>query len=716
MKTEQNFINQINNNFGYNGASKILKAYEFASEKHKGQKRESGEEFILHPIAVANILLEYKADENTIISGLLHDCLEQTNTSEKEIYDVFGSEVKEILVGLAKIEDIKRAYVLHGEEAENLRKMLLALGSDARIALVKLAERLHNMQTLQYKNAEKQVKIAKETLDLYVPLAERLGMSIFKRQMEDLCFKYLFPEDYVNVNNYLDEYYQKSEDVVSDIVKSIKALCEEHKIEARVQSRKKSSFGVFKKQQEKGKNKVFDIIAHRIITTKVQDCYTMLGAVHDKWKPLDGRIKDYIAHPKPNLYMSLHTTVLYPSSSGDIPFEIQIRTEEMHNYCEYGIAAHWVYKESGVKALSHKVSEATLRKNLTKDSEKILSNENSNELIDTISQGFYSDKIFVFSPTMNVIELPKDSITIDFAYSIHSNLGNKCVGARVNGKMVPLTTKLKTGDLVEIITSSNAKGPSRDWLKIVKSKQALNKIRAYFKKEKREENVKIGKDILEESAKRNGYTLSKLFEDKETLVDILEKHRLATVEDLFASVGYGGISSNQITSKFLSKLKLIEKQEKTYTQKASKTNDSVLIGGHSDLLKKFAKCCNPIPGDDIVGYVSRGKGVTVHRKDCEHLKTLEQDRIINTEWSSISDDGLYDATIKIIVKNSVGVLSVVSGKIAESKIDINYISTDKTKNTEDVVLSVGVKIKSRKQLVEMINKLRAMNEVYDVYR
>ena len=717
MQLETKFKRQLFDLYGEEGFNKIQKAFYFANEKHEGQKRFSGEDYISHPYAVSKILVDLKADETTVVCGLLHDCLGDTDCTEKELRDKFGEVITGILIGVEKIEDIKRAYYMNDGQLEKLRSIFLAMGSDTRVAFVKLADRLHNIQTLQYLPENKQVKVAKETLDIYVPIAERLGMSVFKRQMEDLCFKYVYPDDYDSINKYLDDYFKKSESLVEEIAKEIKLLANKHNIEAVVQSRRKSGYSIFNKIQKKGKQGLFDIVAHRIIVKNVQDCYTMLGAVNDKWKPVEGRIKDYISHPKPNLYMSLHTTVLYEGENGVIPFEVQIRTEEMHNFCEYGIAAHWIYKEKGVKAINNKGGLIALKNSLTKGTEELTIKEKSEQVLDDIQREFYKDKIFVFTPDMNVIELPKDSIPLDFAYNIHSSLGNRCVGAKVNGKMVTLITPLKTGDQVEIITSSSSKGPSRDWMKLVKSKEALSKIKAYFKKEKKEENIKIGKDILDEYAKRNGTTLNKLFEDKETLSELMQKYNISVIDELFAIVGYGGLTSAQVLSKFITHLKNEQKKEKLYINtKQAKTNDSVIIGGHSDLLKKFAKCCNPIPGDDIVGYVSRGKGVTIHRSDCVGLSALESDRIINTSWMEDTTKELYDASFKVYAKNTVGVLASVTNKIAENKVDITFVTMDKNNKNEDSIINIGVKINTRKQLVEIINKIKAIHNVYDVYR
>ena len=713
MQLEKGFIEQINKIYDKEGVNLILKAFNFAHEKHLNQVRDSGEEYISHPYAVAKILVNMQADVTTVVCGLLHDCLEDTETSENEILNNFGGSVLNICLNVTKTELVKEARIRNNEESENLRKMMLSLGNDARVAFVKLADRLHNMQTLEFKPREKQIKIAKETLDIYVHLAERLGMNKLKHDLEDLCFKYIFPNEYVETQQYLNEYYQKSQNISQEIADKIKSLANEYGIQVQTQSRLKSAYGVFKKWQVKGRNSVYDYIAHRIIVKEIKDCYTLLGAVHNVWKPVEGRIKDYIAKPKKNFYRSLHTTVLFPTAQGEVPFEIQIRTEEMHIYCEYGMAAHWMYKETGSVATKKQGNTAMLN---LKQGQSSVKTDETQEFLEIVKAGFYSNKVFVFSPNFNVIELPQGSIPLDFAYAIHSNLGNKCVGARINGKMVQLTTKLKTGDQVEIITSSTSKGPSRDWLKIVKSKEAISKIKSFFKKERREENIKIGREILEEYARINGYTLSKLFEDKNTLAEIQKKYHLQTLEEIFICVGYGGLTSAQVLGKFVTKIKQEAKRQKKYqSTNAPKSNEGVSIGGFSDLLKKFAKCCSPIPGDEIVGYVSRGRGVTIHRKDCPSLEMLEKDRIIKTEWNNKSSNDWYDASFKVIAKNVSGVLASVSNKISENKIDISYVSTD-ISNTQDAILSIGVKIKSREQLTEILNKIKSIPQVYDVYR
>ena len=718
MVMEQEFREEIANLYGKDGADLIEKAFEFAKIKHAGQKRDTGEDYIIHPYNVAKILVGFRADLSSVVSGLLHDCLEDTDCTEKEIRDNFGNVIFNICLGASKIEPIKHSRRQHLEENENLRKMFLTMSKDARVAFVKLADRLHNMRTLDIKSRENQLKIAKETMDIYVPLAERLGMNQLKHMLEDLSFKYIFPEDFKETSEYLEEKYRESVSIVEFIKSKIKEIAKEHGIDARLQSRVKSTFGVYKKTNTKGRENIFDIIANRIIVKEIKDCYTMLGAVHNIWKPVEGRIKDYIAQPKKNLYRSLHTTVLYPTPEGAIPFEIQIRTEEMHIFCEYGMAAHWMYKESGSKA-TKQVGNSELYNLKTKassESSEVAQETEVDEFLQIVKTGFYAGKIFVFTPTLNVVELPVGSIPLDFAYNIHTNLGNRCVGAKVNDKMVPITTELKTGDVIEIMTSSS-RCPSRDWLKIVKSKEATNKIRAFFKKERKEENIKIGKDMLEDYAKRNGFTLAKLFEDKESILDMQEKYHLNSVDEIYAMVGYGGLTSAQVLSKFIAKIKSsAQKERKTYSDKVNKPHEGVIIGGHSDLLKKFAKCCNPIPGDEIVGYVSRGKGATIHRKDCSYLDFLEADRIIKTEWNEESSNEFYNATFKVVAKNTLGVLNTISNKIAENKIDITFLSIDKNHKGEDAFIDIGVRIKSRKELNEILNKLRSMNEVYDVYR
>ncbi len=720
MVMEQEFIDYINNLYGKDGEI-IFKAFDFAEKKHKGQFRDTGDEYISHPYETAKILASMRADIPTVVSGMLHDCIEDTDCSEKEIYDNFGDEIGNIVVGASKIEPIKHARMQNLDENENLRKMFLTLSKDARVAFVKLADRLHNMRTLDVKTRVKQIKIAKETLDIYVPLAERLGMSRFKRDLENLCFKYIFPEEYVETEKFMEETYKKREHIIVDITNTIKKLAEEHGItKVRVQSRIKSNFGVFKKQQQKGKDGVYDIVAHRIIVEEVKDCYAMLGAVHNFWKPVEGRIKDYIATPKKNLYMSLHTTVLYPTENeeGSIPFEIQIRTEEMHNFCEYGIAAHWIYKEKGSNSTKGEVNTTMLAmKKMQTAENKQQVDDNAEEFMQIIKAGFYASKIFVFTPKLNVVELLDGANTIDMAYYIHSGLGNKCTGAKINGKMVPIDTKLKTGDIVEILTSPNSKGPSKDWLKIVKMQSTKDKINSFFRKEMKEENIKKGKVILEQAAKAKGYPLPSLLDD-EWLPQLYEKLSMKDMNEIYASMGHGSLASLKVINRLVALYEQYTKPEEIKLNKVF-TGDKRLkntdISGLNGIMTKLAKCCNPVPGDEIVGYVSRGRGVTIHRADCIVVDTLEQDRLMPIDWGKTKEESKYTAVIKIIAKNAPTTLASISNKLAENKININYIYSD-TNKTNDAIYNIGIEVKSKQELTEFINKLKAMNEVYDVIR
>lgn len=716
MVMEKEFLDNIQQIYG-DDSKLIVKAFEFANKKHAGQYRETGDEYMSHPYETAKILVGMRADIATVVSGLLHDCLEDTDCTEKEILTEFGEEITNIVVGASNIEPIKHSHFQNESESENLRKMFLTMSKDARVAFVKLADRLHNMRTLHVKNRVKQIKIAKETMDIFVPLAERLGMNRFKRELENLCFKYLLPEEYVETEKFMEETYKKREKIITDITETIKRLAKEHGInDCRVQSRIKSNFGVYTKQQKKGKDGVYDIVAHRIIVREIKDCYTMLGAVHNQWKPVEGRIKDYISNPKKNLYMSLHTTVLYPTEDGTIPFEIQIRTEEMHNFCEYGIAAHWIYKDGGSKNTKVVGNTQMLQKTSNETNSK-KQDDNAEDFMEIIKTGFYANKIFVFTPKLNVVELQDGSNAIDMAYYIHSGLGNKCTGAKVNGKMVPIDTKLITGDIVEILTSPNSKGPSKDWLKIVKMQSTKDKINTFFRKEMREENIKKGKSILEQAAKGTGLTLPVLLNDEYVPI-LLEKLSMKDIDEVYAAVGHGSLASAKVINRLSNLYEQYNKQDdikviKTFNgDKREKTTD---LSGLSGIMTKLAKCCNPVPGDEIVGYVSRGRGVTIHRVDCPLLNNLEQDRLMNINWGKTNSESKYTAVITIIAKNSPTTLASISNKLAENKININYIYSD-TNKSNDAVYHIGIEVKSKQELNDFINKLKAMQEVYDVTR
>lgn len=718
MEMEQSFLEQVEAMYGKDKLELVEKAFRFADKKHKGQKRDTGEEYIIHPYNAAKILVSLRADIDSVVCGLLHDCIEDTDCKPEEILKNFGETVYTICLGASKIEPIKHARRKHLEENENLRRMFLTLSKDARVAFVKLAERLHNMQTLDVKNRQDQLKIAKETLDIYVPLAERLGMNSLKHTLEDLCFKYILPEEFSEITTYLNEYYKQSKDVNDEIRKILQKLADENNVDAKIQSRIKSTFGVYKKTLTKTKDKIYDIIAHRIIVKDIKNCYTMLGAVHNLWKPVEGRIKDYIANPKKNFYRSLHTTVMYQTANGAVPVEIQIRTEEMHIFCEYGMAAHWMYKEHGSKATkaSGNAELYNIKKQLSKSSEKVLQEDESDEFMQIIKTGFFSNKIFVFTPSQNVIELPEGAIPLDFAYAVHTNVGNRCTGAKVNGKIVPITTKLETGDTVEILTNAT-KAPSRDWIKICKSSSAISKIKNYFKKEHKEENIKIGREMVDEALKRKGYSLSKLVDEKTVLAEILSKRQYVSIDEVFAAVGYGGLSASLIVNKFVAKEQQMKKDEKKKVLVARpehKNNEGILIDGHNDLLKNLAKCCNPIPGDDIIGYVSKGRGIIIHRCDCENIDNLDGSRFIPAMWNlNESEEYNFMSYIDVYAKNKNNVYIEVTN--AMSELGIKVISLNMAQNKEDeLVLRIGIQVKNKTQLQQAKNKLASSSLIYEV--
>lgn len=717
MEMDKQFLQQLQSTYGEDSKI-IIKAFEFANKKHSGQFRDTGDEYITHPYETAKILADMKADIPTVVSGFLHDVIEDAGCTEKEISLEFGEEVANIVVGASKIEPIKHARMQNLDENENLRKMFLTLQKDARVALVKLADRLHNMKTLEVKTRVKQIKIAKETLDIYVPIAERLGMSKFKRELENLCFKYIFPDEYVETEKFMEDNYKKREKIIIDITDTIKKLAQENGIKyCRVQCRIKSNFSVFLKQQKKGKDRVFDVVAHRIIVQEIKDCYTMLGAVHNQWKPVEGRIKDYIATPKKNLYRSLHTTVLYPTENGDIPFEIQIRTEEMHNFCEYGVAAHWIYKDGGGNKNTKIDGNSKMLQLKASSTIPNTIQDNEEEFMDIIKTGFYANKIFVFTPKLNVIELLDGSNAIDMAYNIHSGIGNRCTGCKINGKMLPLDTKLNTGDIVEILTSPNSKGPSKDWLKTVKMQSTRDKINAFFRKNMREENIKRGKEILEQAAKSKGFSLPSLL-NEEWINVLLQKLAIKSIDDVYMSVGHGSLTSAKVINRLINLYNQYNKQDVVKTIKTfdgDKRQKSTDLSGLKGIMTKLAKCCNPVPGDEIVGYVSRGRGVTIHRKDCNVLKNLEQDRLMEINWGKSKDEEKYTAVIKIYAKIGPSTLSSITNKLSENKINIKYIYSDTTKSN-DAIYNIGIEVKNKQELNDFVNKLKSMQEVYDVIR
>lgn len=643
-------LQKLKKNFSEAEFQELKAAYDFSAAAHEGQKRQTGEPYFIHPCAVVNILVDLGFDDvSTLVAAFLHDVLEDTPVTSDELEQKFGKEVLELVEGVTKLDKIKFVSA-EDEQAENLRKMFFAMAKDYRVIIIKLADRLHNMRTLDALKPEKQIKIATQSLKIYAPLAGRLGLSFVKCELEDLAMRYLYPDDYYELVEFIKTKSRERQQFIEKICDELKAKLQELGIEGEVNGRQKHLYGIYKKMLKQGKNieQIYDISAVRVIVNEVQDCYTVLGAIHTMWMPLPGRFKDYIAMPKPNGYQSLHTTVITKFKE---TFEIQIRTYEMHRIAEYGIAAHWKYKEGKTGATKIDDQINWLREVMDTQRES----SDSHEFLENIEGNVFTDEVYVFTPKGKVLNLPVGSTTVDFAYAIHSAVGNKCIGAKVNGKIVPLNTVLNTGDIVEILTTNSGKGPSRDWIKFVKTASARTKIRQYFKKEMKEENIKRGKDMLEREAKRRGYNLSELLSTA-GLNYIMNRYTLSSIDDLYASVGFGGLTTNQIIVKLIDYFKrdLLSKNpvaeiKTTSTTGKSSSGNGVLIRGYDDFLVRLSHCCNPVPGDKIVGYVSRGRGVSVHCVDCPNVKNMEPERLIEAKWDDVISQNFL-ASLKFIAK------------------------------------------------------------------
>ncbi len=685
---------------------------DYAEKMHAGQSRATGEPYIMHPIAVANILLDIGLDCATIGAAILHDTIEDTPATEKEIKTLFGAEIADLVAGVTKLD--KFTFKSKEEEqAENFRRMFFAMAKDMRVILIKLADRLHNMRTLSGISLERQLAISKETLEIYAPLASRLGLSYFKCELEDLCLKTLHPAVYDSLANEIALKRAERQSLVSQICKQITEMVKSLGIDGEVSGRPKHFYSIYKKMvnQNKTFEQIYDLTAIRVIVSNVKDCYEVLGIIHTKWKPIPGRFKDYIAVPKPNNYQSLHTTVM---TSYGMPFEIQIRTYEMHRIAEYGVAAHWKYKEQRVQENDLDEKLEWLRGVMDVSGESIAS---SKEFYESLKFDLYSGEVFIFTPKGDVIILPEGSTPVDFAYSVHSEVGNKCVGAKINSKIVPLEAKLQTGDYVEIITSASSKGPSRDWLRFVKTTQAKSKINAFFKKEMKEENIKLGKEMLEEEAKRRGYVLSALMQPKWVEI-IMQRYSLSSLDDLYASVGYGGFTVNQILLKLIDfYTKENESKQvplKSSTFKASSINQGIIINGHDDLLVRLAKCCNPVPGDPVIGYISRGRGVAVHRSSCPNMKGAESFRLIGAEWASGTNSS-FVVQLQVEAKNSEGLLLRLTTLISELKLSIDSLNARLDKN-QTAIINVGVRVAKTEQIDQLVKKIQTIPEVDKVFR
>ena len=703
------FIDVIKENYSGKDLDLVLRAHDFAKKAHTNQKRASGEDYFTHPCAVAEILVNLGLDAATVAAAFLHDVIEDTPVSEGDIKKEFGDEVLELVLGVTKLERIE--FVSHEEEqAENFRKIFVAMAKDIRVIIIKLADRLHNMRSLNFLSHERQIRMARETLDIFVPLADRLGISQIKCELEDLCLKYLDPDFYEYLITNIDLRVKEGGEFVDQVVGSLKKILEDSGIKGEVFGRKKHLFSIYLKMKEKGKtlDQIYDLVAVRVIVNTVDECYEILGKIHNRWKPVPGRIKDYIATPKPNMYRSLHTTVV--TNFGRV-FEIQIRTYEMNHAAEFGIAAHWKYKEKTEgDELDSRLSwirEVMEWQGGLKDSK---------EFLNTIKGDIYSSEVLVFTPKGDVKRLPKDATPLDFAYSIHSEIGNKCVGAKVNSKIVPLNTVLKVGDLVEVITSQNSKGPSWDWLKIVKSSSARIKIKQFFKREMKEENGKTGKEMLEEEAKKRGFKLTDILTE-ESFLRLSSKMSFASQDEMFSSVGYGAVSANQVVTKLIDyyrKNKPIDEAAKFFVGKKAQSG-GVKVKGMEGILVRFAGCCNPVPGDEVIGYISRGRGVTVHRKDCPNLKNAEKERLVEVAWVEV-ENGAYNAGIKVIGNSQLEILTIVAGAVALYKLAIISTNGRMDSKTGQANVEFNIRINNKNELDILIAKLKQNPKISDVYR
>lgn len=699
----------------------VRKAYAFAYNAHAGQLRVSGEEYIIHPLGVAQILADLKIDAVTISASLLHDVVEDTGYSLVELEKHFSKEIAFLVDGVTKLNRIEYKSK-EEQQLENYRKMFLAMAKDIRVILIKLADRLHNMRTLKHMPEAKQRKIAGETLEIFAPLAHRLGISNIKWELEDLALRYLEPEKYYELVERVKQKRKERQQLIDESIQILTERLSSFGITADIQGRPKHFYSIYKKMLKGNKDlsEIYDLSAIRILVDSVKDCYGALGIVHTLWKPLPGRFKDYVAMPKSNMYQSLHTTVI--GTQGQ-PLEIQIRTWAMHQVSEYGIAAHWRYKEGGKGADKEFDQKLSWLRQLLEWQQEL---RDPREFMEALTLDVFSDEVFVFTPKGDVIDLPAGSIPIDFAYRIHTDVGHRCVGAKINGKIVPLEYKLVNGDIVEIITSKQNNGPSRDWLNIVGSSDTRNKIRQWYKKEKREENVAKGRELLEKESKKLGYDWKELSKG-DRLIEVAKRLNILSEDDLLAALGFGGVTIHGVMTKLI---ELHKKELRSTTppdisqilaglkprNTKRKSSHGVLVEGEAGLMVRLARCCNPIPGDGIVGYITRGRGVSVHRADCPNILNQpdEYERMIEVNWD-IHTDNIYKVTIEVTCSDRAGILSELMMIPSESKTNISSVNTRTNKN-KTVTIILTLDISNSSQVETIMTKLRRVKEVYSVYR
>ena len=710
----------------------IEKAYQIGKEAHKNQFRKSGEPYIIHPLWVAIILADLEMDKETIVAGMLHDVVEDTTMTLDEISAEFGEEVALLVDGVTKLGQLNYSQDKLEAQAENLRKMFLAMAKDIRVIIVKLADRLHNMRTMEFMTPAKQKEKSRETMDIYAPIAQRLGISKIKTELDDLSLKYYQPEVYNQLVHDLNARKTEREEFVQQIVAEVSKHMKNADIEAKVYGRVKHFFSIYKKMvnQNKTLDQVYDLFAVRIIVDSVKDCYAALGVIHEMYTPIPGRFKDYIAMPKANMYQSLHTTLIGPSGQ---PFEIQIRTEEMHKTAEYGIAAHWKYKETGgsnTKGLNTQEEKLNWLRQILEWQRDMSDNREFLSLLKGDLDLFQED-VYCFTPNGDVKNLPNGSTPVDFAYAIHSAVGNKMVGARVNGKLVNIDYKIQNGDRIEILTSQNSKGPSRDWLNIVKSTQAKSKINSWFKKEYKEDNIIRGKDLISAYCKSKGINLPDIIKPKYQIVQ--KKYGFRDWDAVLAAIGHGGLKEGQVVNRLLEEYEKEHKKEITdenILEKISEANkqrvhiakskSGIVVKGINDMAVRFSKCCNPVPGDEIVGFVTRGRGMSIHRTDCINiinLSDVERSRLITAEWedNDLEEGGQYLAELKIFADDRRGLLLDVSKVFTEEKIDVKSMNT-RTSKKGTATMEMGFVVHGREELNRVIGKLRQIENVIDIER
>ena len=722
--TIEELINKQKENYSNADVDLIRRAYNFANENHGSQIRKSGEPYIVHPLNVAYILATLGLDDETICAALLHDVVEDTPVTHEELTNEFGETISEMVAGVTKLSQF--TYNTQEEQqVEDYRKMFLAMGKDIRVVLIKLADRLHNMRTLQYLSKERQLANATETQNLFAPLANRLGIYSLKWELEDLSFKYLNPEEYEKIIQGLDrkreERLQFLNEIQSDIEKELKV----QNIKAEVTGRAKHVYSIWRKMQRDNKtlDQIYDLFALRILVDDVKDCYAALGVVHEMYSPMPGRFKDYIAVPKKNMYQSIHTTLL---SKTGTPFEVQIRTWEMHRIAEFGIAAHWAYKEASNKGNKENVvvtddKLAWLRETL----EWQKNTENPDEFLNTLKTELFEDEVYIFTPKGEIKVLPKGATPIDFAYSIHEQVGHRMIGCKINSKMMPIITPLRNGDIVEIMTSEQPKGPSRDWLKFVKSSSAKTRINQYFKRAQRTENIERGKDLIDKEIKKIGIKYSDIAKP-EWLDSAMERYKFATLDDMYASIGFGGISPNKIIARLLEEYKKdhqeedfeakIEELAKAKPERYRPSKNGVVVKGIDNCLVKLSKCCNPLPGDDIVGYITKGRGVSVHRTDCPNVKDLldEESRIIDVYWFD-DVNGAYKVEVEILANDRNGLLKDIIKQVENAKIKLTGMNSRATKEGI-AIIDISLEVENIDELNKVLNSFRNVESVYEVNR